>query len=277
MKFGFVSCVKLGLTCMETIYEIGGRLDLVLTLKDNMAANKSGRIYVDEFCTQHRIDLLKIKNVNDDEAINAVKEFGLDWLFIIGWSQVARKAILCAPKHGVIGMHPTLLPQGRGRAAIPWAILKGLPETGVTMFKLDEGVDTGPIIVQEKIPISPSETATKLYEKVCDAHRSLIRCAWQDFVDDKVVLRTQDSSKASEWPARRPEDGVILPHMEAKEAERLIRATTRPYPGAFWNDEEGVLRIWSGVIGKADQEPPANAKRIHLRDGVIDALDFQFE
>ena len=70
-------------------------------------------------------------------------------------------------------MHPTLLPVGRGRAAVPWAILKGLDRTGVTLFKLDEGVDTGDIIGQEMIALSETVTATELYERVNQAHISL--------------------------------------------------------------------------------------------------------
>ena len=262
---------------MEAIYEQGGVLDVVLTLKDETGTRKSGRIHVDEFCARHDIDLLKVKSVNDDEVVDAVRKHRLDWLFIIGWSQIARRPILEAPRSGVIGMHPTLLPEGRGRAAIPWAILNGLQETGVTMFKLDEGVDTGPIVAQQKVAIARDETATTLYKKVVLAHDRLIRDVWSELVADRIVLRPQDSSLASEWPARRPEDGMIQPQMDVACAERLIRATTHPYPGAFWKETGDVLRIWRGVIGKENEEPPDGARRIRLADGVIDALDYQVE
>src|SRR6266496_1733341 len=145
MRFGFVTCVQLGLACMEEIYAAGGCLDLAITLRDELAQTKSGRIYLDKFCEERRIDLVKIKHVNDSQSIGAIKEKGLDWLFIIGWSQIAGPLVLDAPKRGVLGIHPTLLPAGRGRAPIPWAILKGLKQTGVTLFKLDAGIDTGPI------------------------------------------------------------------------------------------------------------------------------------
>lgn len=78
MKTGFVTCVKLGLSCMEEIYDIGGQLDLVITLHDNLAPNKSGRIYVDEFCRRYDIPVIKIKNINEQEVISAVKEKQLD-------------------------------------------------------------------------------------------------------------------------------------------------------------------------------------------------------
>ena len=277
MKFGFVTCVQLGLTCMEAIYEAGGALEVVLTLPDATAAAKSGRVYVDEFCARHHVDLVKVRNVNDEAAVAAIRSHHLDWLFVIGWSQIVRRPVLEAARRGVIGIHPTLLPEGRGRAAIPWAILKGLGETGVTMFALDEGVDTGPILAQLRLPIAPDETASTLYRRVAEAHGSLIRQAWGDFMADRIVLRPQDSSLASEWPGRRPEDGIILPGTAVADGERLIRATTRPYPGAFWNGEQGVLRIWRGVIGNEAETPPVGARRIRLRDGVIDALEYDVE
>ena len=137
---------------MEAIYDVGGKLELSITLHDDKARAKSGRVYIDKFCYAKKIPLLKINNINDAEAVEYVKQ--LDWLFIIGWSQIAGKIILGTPTFGVLGMHPTLLPVGRGRASIPWAILHQLSETGVTLIKLDEGVDTGPIVAQFIIPLS---------------------------------------------------------------------------------------------------------------------------
>jgi len=246
MKFGFVTCVQLGLACMEEIYRVGGSLDLVITLRDDLARKKSGRIYVDDFCVGHGIEVVKIRHINDPEAIAAIREYDIDWLFIIGWSQIAGKEVLEAPKCGCLGMHPTLLPKGRGRAAIPWAILKGLEQTGVTLFKLDEGVDTGPILAQEIIPIGHRETATSLYQKVALAHRTLIGRVWTDLVNDRLKLHPQDNTQATEWPGRKPEDGVILPHMTTVEVDRLVRAVTHPYPGAFVDIEGQRYVLWFG-------------------------------
>ena len=126
-------------------------------------------------------------------------------------------------------MHPTLLPVGRGRAPVPWAILKGLDKTGVTMFRLDDGVDTGDILGQEVIPLRPDITATELYSAVEEAHRKLIGKYWQDLVNDTLVMTKQDDDTATEWPARRPEDGRLKADMTVAFAERLVRAVTHPY------------------------------------------------
>ena len=105
LKFGFVTCVRLGLDVMEEIYGLGGTLSLAVTLPDDKARVKSGRVFIDTFCAERRIPLVKSPSVNDPAVVNAVLEHQLDWLFIIGWSQIARAATLSAPRQGCIGMH----------------------------------------------------------------------------------------------------------------------------------------------------------------------------
>lgn len=277
MKFGFVTCVQLGLACIEEIYLAGGKLDLIITLPNDVAAKKSGRVYLDDFCRENQIELVKVRHVNDDESIRAIKEREIDWLFVIGWSQIAGQTALNQPARGVLGIHPTLLPEGRGRAPIPNAIIKNLKQTGVTLFKLDAGVDTGEILAQEILPIAPDETATTLYKRVDEAHRTIIRRVWRDLENDNLKFMKQDESKATIWAARKPEDGRISPEMKVAEVDRLVRAATRPYPGAFWDAGDKIVRIWSGKIGDAATEVETNAFRLILSDGVYDAIDFEFE
>jgi len=248
MKFGFVTCVQLGKSCMDAIYQIGGHLDLVITLEDTQAVNKSGRVYLDDFCKEYDIPMLKSSHINNEECVQRVIDAEIDWLFIIGWSQIANSAILSAPSKGVLGIHPTLLPQGRGRASIPWAILKGLKQTGVTLFKLDEGVDTGEIVSQLVIPLSSNITATQLYGLVNNAHIELIKGVFHRLRDDQVKLRTQDNSVATEWPGREPSGGQIDLSGSVFEAECLIRAVTRPYPGAFTFIGNNKYIIWAARI-----------------------------
>ena len=248
LRFGFITCVKLGLSCMETIYQCGGRLEFAGTLLDEQARSKSGRIYLDEFCSLHSVPLQKFRNINDSYAVQAIRAASLDWLFIVGWSQIARAPVLEATRLGVLGMHPTLLPVGRGRAAVPWAILLGLGETGVTLFKMDEGVDTGPIVAQERVPIATDEDATSLYHKVDEAHRALIRSNWRLLAAGTLLPVPQDDTQATVWLGRTPEQGRLELSMPVVEAERLVRAVTRPYPGAFIDLPAGRLRVWRAKI-----------------------------
>lgn len=274
MKVAFATCVELGKSCIEKIYRINGNLDLLITLKDDKASNKSGRIYLDEFANNQNIPLLKINNINDKEVIYKLKAMEIDWLFIIGWSQIAKKELLDTPNKGCIGMHPTLLPEGRGRAAVPWAILKGLDKTGVTAFKIDEGVDTGPIIDQVEIPLPKNETATFLYNKVNEAHIILIEKIWYSLNGDKLSLTVQDNSKATYWEGRKPQDGEILAQMTVSEADALIRAVTKPYPGSFYQCKNVIYRIWEAEFSA--EEPNADMY-ITLKDGYLIPIKFEEE
>lgn len=258
---------------MEAIYEVGGKLDLVITLDDNQAVSKSGRVYLDDFCTEQGVPLLKSSNINNEECVQALKEFDIDWLFIIGWSQIAKSEILSAPKKGVLGIHPTLLPVGRGRAAIPWAILKGLDKTGVTLFKLDQGVDTGDILDQLVIPLKEDVDAAHLYQEVNEGHVTLIKKAMSDLQADKAIFTKQDESKATEWLGRKPSDGEIDLDGSVCDAERLVRAVTKPYPGAYVIKEGVKYIIWAARIAGSGEESLAEA--IKFKDGVLLPTDIE--
>lgn len=272
MKFGFVTCVQLGKSCIEKIIEMEGRLDLLVTLKDEKAKNKSGRIYLDDIATKNNIPLLKINNVNDIEVIETLKKYEIDWLFIIGWSQIAKVNLLNTPKKGCIGMHPTLLPKGRGRASIPWAILKKLDKTGVTMFKLDQGVDTGEILGQVEIPLTEEITATELYKEVNESHTKLIEKYWEDIINDRLELKKQQEEDATYWEGRKPEDGEIKNKMTVEEAETLVRAVTHPYPGAFYKKDNQKIIIW-----KAKKVEKYQENSIELLNGYLLPIEYTVE
>ncbi|WP_343329154.1 formyltransferase family protein [Polaribacter staleyi] len=274
MKFAFVTCVQIGLSCMEAIYEVNGKLDLIVSIPDEKAKKKSGRIYVDDFANKHNIPVVKSNHVNDDLIINTIKKHQIDWLFIIGWSQIASKEVIQASTLGTIGAHPTLLPKGRGRAAIPWAIIKGLDVTGVSFFKMDEGVDTGLILAQEKVTIETDETALTLYNKVNYAHEILIKKLFLDLQENKVKGVVQDEEEATYWEGRKPKDGEISLEMSIDSVDKLVRATTKPYPGAFIIINKRKVIIWKGFksIEKINDEV---SLEIELPDGFYYATNYE--
>lgn len=277
MKLGFVTCVQLGLSCMEAIYEVGGKLDFVMTLPNDKAVGKSGRVYVDEFCARHEIPLLKSTHVNNLDVIESIYAADIDWLFIIGWSQIASPSIVNSAKKGVFGMHPTLLPEGRGRASIPWAILKGLDKTGVTLFKMDAGVDTGPVAAQIEIPLTNNMSATELYEKVNKAHVQLIHKVIPLMLDDKLDLIPQDHSKATLWPGRKPEDGEIDLNGSVYDAEKLVRSVTHPYPGAFYFYNGIKHIVWSAKVGTDFDRYAHDDNCLRFKDGVLVIKEFDLQ
>ena len=256
---------------MQAIYDSGAQLKLVATLPDSMAIDKSGRVYVDDFCASHEISLVKSKNINDQLVVDAIKTAKLDWLFIIGWSQIARKPILDAPLFGVIGAHPTLLPIGRGRAAIPWAILRGHSQTGVTLFKIDEGIDSGPILAQQVIPISKNETASSLYEKVDEAHVEIIHDFIPHLLSNDIQFREQSEALATVWPGRSPADGEISLSSSVWDADRLVRAVTRPYPGAFFYKGDKKVIVWKASVTTDESKTESFIK---FTDGYLNLIEY---
>lgn len=272
MRIGFVTCVELGRKVVQEVLSAGYQLDVLITLSDNLSRSKSGRVYLGDLSSEYNIPLVKVRHVND--AAQIVRDMGIDWLFIVGWSQIAGRDLLDSPTKGTLGMHPTLLPEGRGRASIPWAIIKGLDVTGVSLFKLDEGVDTGPILSQQVIGIDAQETASSLYEKAVAAHVELALNAWPKLLSDTVVAKVQDDERATIWPGRKPEDGALNEGMTVTKVDRLVRATTRPYPGAFLDlPDQQRLRIWSGHPG----QPADGDLALHFRDGQYSATEYQIE
>lgn len=271
MKIAFCTCVQIGKSCIEAIISSGGRIDLLLTLHDNRAKTKSGRIYLDEIAADTQTPLFKLNHINDLEVAEILKYHNIDWLFIIGWSQIASLELLNVPRMGVIGAHPTLLPKGRGRAAVPWAILKGLEKTGVTFFKMNEGVDTGDILDQFEILIEQNETATSLYSKVNQAHVELIKQIWPKLISGTLVGIKQDETLATYWEGRSIADGELFVTMTVLEVDKLVRATTKPYPGAFLRIDQSIkIIIWRGAT-----KPTQDSMVLKFLDGVYYVSDYE--
>ena len=118
---------------------------------------------------------------------------------------------------------------------------------------MDEGVDTGEILAQHEILLHPNENATELYRKVNDAHITLIEKIWTPLQNNNLIGIPQDESKATYWEGRKPEDGLITSTMTIQQVDRLVRATTHPYPGAFLLKENTKYIIWSGTMSSLDK------------------------
>jgi methionyl-tRNA formyltransferase len=153
--------------------------------------------------------------------------------------------LLALPSLGFIGMHPTMLPVGRGRAPIPWAIILGLKETGVTWFYVDPGADTGDILVQQSVPVLDSDTSSTLGARTDDVAAQLLCKALPLLANDHAPRIKQDESAVTVWPRRKPEDGVMDWSRDAGALCRWIRALTHPYPGAFTHLTGRKLWVWS--------------------------------
>jgi methionyl-tRNA formyltransferase len=266
MRLVWVSFDVMGRDCLAAAAEAGAEVAAVVTLPGPIDPDRSGQCSFDEIAAELGARLIETADVNAPDTIAATREVDPDLIFVVGWSQLVMDEFIGIPRHGVFGMHPTLLPRHRGRAAIPWAILSGLAKTGVTLFEIADGTaDSGPILGQVEIPISHDETATTLYEKVTDAHLELVREVMPKLLDGTAERLPQDTRRASSWPKRTPADGIIDWEMRAPYLYDWVRAQTRPYPGAFTYLGEEKLVVWRARPVELDE--PAPAGTIVAQDG----------
>jgi methionyl-tRNA formyltransferase len=166
-----------------------------------------------------------------------IKDFKLSTLrfeliVVAAYSQIIPKKLLDAPKHGVINVHGSLLPKYRGAACVQWPLINGDKETGVTIMKMDEGLDTGAILSQKSIPILTSDTAGTLFDKIAKAGAETLLPTINDYITEKITPQAQDNNRASYVKQIRKEDARIDWKNSAKYIERFIRGM-QPWPGAF--------------------------------------------
>jgi methionyl-tRNA formyltransferase len=216
----------------------------VITLPHERRSAHSDYVDLEPVCRDRDIPVLREANVNDARVIAQVAELKPDYLLVIGWSRLVKAEFRAIAPGGVIGYHPTLLPAMRGRAALGWTIALGLRETGATLFWIDEGVDTGPIAVQRRFPLPDRLYLDQLLALHMAALGPMIAELVQGLASGRCPKIEQDHSRASYLALRRAEDGEIDWRDTAASIERLVRAVSRPYPGAFTYHGGKKLTIW---------------------------------
>jgi len=190
---------------------------------------------------------LKIYEVNSvaekriTDYYEVIKEIGPEIILVLGWYYMVPKKIRELAKYGAWGIHASLLPKYAGGAPLVWAMIHGEKETGVTLFKLDEGVDDGDIIGQKSFSIEFEDTIKEVYEKAIEASREILVKALSGI--DRIELKPQMKSKIELYPQREPGDGEIDLSKTSFEIYNFIRAQSFPYPGAFIRTKDGKKLI----------------------------------
>ncbi len=258
MRTVWVSFDTIGRACLEAAAGAGAQIVGVVTLPGPIDPNRSGQCAFDEVAGRQGAVLIETADINAEETLEAIRLLDPELIFVVGWSQLVQAPFLALPRDGVFGMHPTLLPRHRGRAAIPWAILSGLARTGVTLFEIvDETADSGAIVGQSVVEIEPDETAETLFERISDAHVELIRELVPQLLSRTAPRSPQDPSRASSWPRRRPADGIIDWETRARYLHDWVRAQTRPYPGAFTFLGDEKVVVWRARPVELEAAAPA--------------------
>ncbi|MDO8998186.1 MAG: formyltransferase family protein [Bacteroidota bacterium] len=170
-----------------------------------------------------------------------IESINPDVILIMGWYYMVPKKIRDLAKYGAWGIHASMLPDYAGGAPLVWAIINGEKETGITLFKLDDGIDDGDIIEQEKIVIGENDSIKEVYEKVTIASKNILLKVLQNI--STIKFTPQDKSKIKIYPQRKPDDGEIDLTKTAKDLYNFIRAQSSPYPGAFIRTVDGKKLI----------------------------------
>ena len=248
MKIAFIGGVKFSYELLKHILENGWSVSVVFSYDNSKKKFYSDFISFSDLTKKYGINHIKVNNINDEENISLLRNIKPDLILVMGWSQLLKKEIIEIPKFGVIGSHPTELPKYRGRSPIPWSVLKGLDESALTFFLIEEGVDNGDIVAQRKFKITSEDDATSIYEKIISVGKEMLLETLALIEKGQVKRFKQNPEKFIEnWPKRTPEDGKIDWSKSGKEIHTLIRATTYPYPGAFTFFKESKLIIWKAL------------------------------
>ncbi|MCK9420899.1 MAG: methionyl-tRNA formyltransferase [Nitrospirae bacterium] len=186
--------------------------------------------------------------VRDPEFIGILRKMEPDAIIVAAYGQILPKEILTLPKFGCINIHASLLPAYRGAAPINWAIIRGEHETGNTIMLMDEGMDTGAILMQESLPIGPEDTAGALTEKLAALGAKLIITALPLLASGKLAPIAQDGTKATLAPLLAKGDGLIDWDLSARDIHNRVRGLS-PWPGAYSSlDRKMVKIIATGVL-----------------------------
>jgi len=202
---------------------------------------------VKELALRYGLNPLQPVKAKEEAFQEALRDIQPDLMVVVAYGQILPKSVLSIPKYGAVNVHASLLPKYRGAAPIAWAILNGEKVTGVTTMVMDEGMDTGAILLQTEVPIGDRETCETLHDRLASLGAQLLLETLEKMKGGNIRSVPQDHSKASYAPPLKKEDGHIDWKKEAKEIDHQIRAFN-PWPGAFtkWGDQ--LLKIYQGEI-----------------------------
>jgi methionyl-tRNA formyltransferase len=212
--------------------------------------------------------------MNAAAHLQCIHKWQPDLLLALGWYYLIPRHVRNTAPLGCMGIHASLLPKYRGGAPIPWAIINGEQSTGVTLFALDEGVDTGDIIAQGSVPITEHDDCATVYEKATCASVDILRKYLPLIANGSAQRLAQsrtgaDGEKIPVYPQRKPDDGQIDWTWGTKKIHDFIRAQTHPYPGAFTYLIGRKLHIWKVFPGVALESSPGEPGQIVIHDGAV--------
>lgn len=233
MRIVLVGAVESTRVALETLLRAELLPSALVTLPNEALSRHSDAVDLTDVARPAGIPVIFSSDVNSADTLAALRQVNPDLILVIGWSQICRPAFRAAARLGCVGFHPSALPRMRGRAVIPWTILTRQTEAGSTFFWLDDGIDSGDIVLQRRFPVAEDETARSLYDKQLLAISEMLPDVVGQFLSGSVNRVSQCEEDASYCARRTADDGLINWRDPADEILLLIKAVGDPYPGAF--------------------------------------------
>ena len=181
-------------------------------------------------------------SLRSEEAIEPIREWAPDVIIVAAFGQILRAQLLNLPLKGCLNIHASLLPRWRGAAPIQYAILSGDEETGVSLMRMDEGLDTGPVYAQKALLIQPDETAATLHDRLANLGASMLDVYLDRILDGALTAEAQNDSLSTYAPMLKKDAGVIDWTQTTGQVDRQIRAMT-PWPSAFTTWQGKRLKV----------------------------------
>jgi methionyl-tRNA formyltransferase len=253
LRIIFMGTPRFALPSLQILIDRSEHIAAVVTQPDRPAGRGQHIVSppVKELSLKHHLPVLQPVKVRDAQFIAHIKELSPDLIVVVAFGQILPRALLDIPACGCVNVHASLLPFYRGAAPINWALINGETETGVTIMLLDEGMDTGDMLLQEKLPIMPTDTVATLHDKLAQNGARLLGKALDKLGSSGWTRVPQDHAKATYAPLLKKDDGMIHWQKSAREIHSQIRGMN-PWPGCFTYFNGKLLKVFTAEI--CDQE-----------------------
>jgi len=268
MRVVFMGTPEFALPSLRALVEGGYNIVGVYTRPDRLAGR--GRALtppaVKTAALDYGLPVFQPPGLRRPEAVEELASLKPDVIVACAFGVILRQPVLDIPARGILNVHPSLLPRHRGASPIAAAILAGDEQTGVTIMLIDPGMDSGPILKQRAIPISPWDTSGSLGERLAEVGAELLLEVLPRWLADEIEPQPQDDSLATQAPLLRKEDGAIDWNLAAIDIWRRVRAFN-PWPGAYTTLAGQTLLIWEawplsvGGVGVAGTVLPLTAEQ----------------
>ncbi|HEY3836973.1 MAG TPA: methionyl-tRNA formyltransferase [Bryobacteraceae bacterium] len=256
MRTLFLGTPQFAVSTLERLLEAGHEVPLVVTQPDRPKGrgNAIAMSPVKEAALRHGLEVFQPERIRRPEGVERLKAVAPEIMVIVGYGQIIPQSILEIAPRGILNVHASLLPKYRGAAPIQWAIANGETTTGVTIMKIDAGLDTGDMLRKAETAIGENETAVELSPRLAEMGADLLVETIASM--DAITPEKQDDAVATLAPILRKEDGRIDWTRSAREIHNRIRGL-QPWPGAYTVFRGQALHIWgSRLTGRKSGDAP---------------------